>query len=1642
MPNGIDFTPLVDFTPLDTPGPKKPRRYNNAEALALTSGLYGNPLDGKAPRRPMPVPEVKEDTRTAVGVYTPDSIRAGFDSSLADVGTLAANVAAIPTAGDNAISSKIRRGSEDLRRESEEIMAKDDSLAGKLGYAVGSLPLTVGKYAAATALAPETMGGSVLAMGVVDGMTAANRGLPEMLKAGAKGAVLGKLMGATEKLGLPVRAGLQGGMMGGLTAMEGGGGKDILASTITGAALPVAMHGVGKAMPTREAPKTEVVQATEGEQLPPQVDPVEARRAEMLKEIERLRAENESLGGKPMPQREPASAPAPIVEAKPTPEPAQKPVATSPTEAETAARLAEIEAQWDAADNAPLEPAPQPITPQPKRVRTAEDLAALKPGEEVLVNREKWMVTPEGDLMNQQTGELRRFNKPGRTVPAINPEDRVGTELQAEIPVSQEPSRMPVPAPAVAAEPVQPPTVGSQPPVLAARPEPSQAQPEPVQQPVEAPVQAPESELVGRTFKSPNLGATYEVLADNGKTVKLRVTRRGRSAETDMRLAQFKGIMRGMEDITPVPEEAPQYSPKRQAFEALSDERPDADYWNKPDPKENADLFETLGIKDEREITENLWDIVRHHPEAQQLLADRGAEDVVATAKKGRFGLRDQEHVASEAFDNLFPNEIYRFMKDLYSADSTHPAVENLDGELMTNRRDALRQAIKEVMPEEDIANPHWSENPHEVDRVARIVERKMAEMESHSLDASPVATSEEAPLTSAEVRLSDETAAYRRRQPKFRRQPGRGQRPGANLQLSQQVQPQQTGWVDKARQRIKGKLNDFEDHWLDSTAPIRRLMGEDVWKDVGLLAGAPAKIEGWMKDPDIRFSQNLQAVEAAGLKQQLTQRLFLERAIEVMTNKAGKVDRIGGKNLATVQAELQQLDASLSPRQKAAIKAAQSSLYALMDKSLEMALNGGIISEKQLAGIKGGGNSKYATMLVLEHHLNEFEATAPNAMGQKVGGKANDFKAFSGGTDGEVANVLDATVRQFSRVVGQVERNKVGLKVREMALTDPSVAGMFERFSKSKKYNTSEYGTFDVMVNGQSEKWVTLKPIADVLTRGNEEVMNSVTRTIAAFNNILRQGATSKNVAFFLPNVLRDVMTAFVASEVGFSPVSWLKGFKAAATESGPWIEFMKSGGGMSGYRGANLEAAHDVVGRASIATNRALNPVRWLRNPKLFLDAIERMSQISEDSTRVGVFIRAKDKGFSDRNAAHAARNATADFSKAGVYGRMWNRVIPFFNARVQGSANIVKAFKHNPVKTFATITAAGIAPNVLAWAWNTAQFPDIYDEISEHEKSKNFIWIMGDGRDENGRLTEVVKYPLGEMTSFVNPILFALDGARKDDPKTALAVMAQALSDFLPVNFLENGEFSLNASLNSTLPAIAKGPVEYAFGKNFYTGKPTVPQWMEGASPEQEWDEKTPSALRLAGQASGLSPVRMGQAVRTMGGGVGEQLVGMASGAIDAITGEDTGGGRSALDTVQRRFLGADAKAEDEQNDAALAQAATEAKDAHMPAAREARRVMKEFAKIGDPSSLGDAITNADPETQKEIITRYKRYLGERGRTGFMQRLGNADSSARAVFIHRQLATMDPDAQSDFLAELGQNGILNRETMTELARMYGGL
>ncbi len=492
-------------------------------------------------------------------------------------------------------------------------------------------------------------------------------------------------------------------------------------------------------------------------------------------------------------------------------------------------------------------------------------------------------------------------------------------------------------------------------------------------------------------------------------------------------------------------------------------------------------------------------------------------------------------------------------------------------------------------------------------------------------------------------------------------------------------------------------------------------------------------------------------------------------------------------------------------------------------------------------------------------------------------------------GTSRDVLDPVEAEVRYIFKAVNAAEKNLTKRAVVDMASFNDDAAKLI----KAGDDPIEGFKPIHLWKDGKKQTYMVEENLANAMDGLNQQSIDLMTKFMGKFSSALRMGATSLNTSFSIPNFFRDVFNAKVTAKalfdvnLGFRDIA--RGFVSVIRKDRWFKQWEKNGGGFSSLQQILRKSQTGLPNAEKMLNPSLSSKINSATNPLKFLADV---SEVSELTTRLGVFRAALRQGKSMNGAIHAARNASIDFSRMGNTMQLANMWVPFLNARWQGSLNTLRAFKKNP-KQF-MMTASGIigAPYLATYFNNTTRFPQVWDSIRDFEKENNFLFIWGDEKDADGKFTQVAKIPKGDIGRLLtNPLEEVLEYSRGTQPDFATTAL-QFLNDLSPIDFEDDGQLSPQTAFSSILPPPIKAGAESLSGVNFFTGRRIVPLNLENAPAQEQYTHKTAPMAVGIGKLLNISPMKVENSVGTLFGTFGRQV-------MDPF---------KAPQTIGKRFVGA--------------------------------------------------------------------------------------------------------------------------------------
>lgn len=578
-------------------------------------------------------------------------------------------------------------------------------------------------------------------------------------------------------------------------------------------------------------------------------------------------------------------------------------------------------------------------------------------------------------------------------------------------------------------------------------------------------------------------------------------------------------------------------------------------------------------------------------------------------------------------------------------------------------------------------------------------------------------------------------------------------------------------------------------------------------------------------------------------------------------------------------------------------------------DLALEM-YNGGIIDDAKL------------TSWLQNDDYVRIQRDMEDLANQKFGRSGSrSFRSTSAkqkrtGSAREILSPSSSSAKRTQEIFTEIQRNKAATEATNLF----QELGVANKVSNS----TTNKNTVYRFVNGAQETFevpVEIKQIMDNINPINLGVLKQV---ISVPSRALRAGTTSLSAPFAAVNYMRDQLSSFLVSDnviATHNPSNVIRGLKNAIQDfyggntSELWSKFEKYAGDQTIYDELRNAKNTDKLMKEIAGGNKAkfrnaiTSPVRTL----------EDLIGITEKSTRFqnfrGVYNAAKKQNLSEEDAiiraVVKARENSVNFSRGTNFTRAANLLLPYFNASVQGTRTVARAFRDRPVATGAKLLTTVTVPSVALAAYNMSseEGKRAWADISQFEKDNNFIMFTPNlKQQDDGTWTGIVKVPKPQgFKEISNPVEQLAYKFFYDEPtESALSMFQHVVGGFTgPININ-----TADQALGSIIPQAVKPLIQAQTNKDFYTGAEIVPDWVSAdiEDPTQQAYKGTSGAARYIANALGVSPIKVEKAIYDTFGSLGRYGVNAVDNAL-AATGkipDEQIGGRSAATDFSRRLF----------------------------------------------------------------------------------------------------------------------------------------
>lgn len=495
-----------------------------------------------------------------------------------------------------------------------------------------------------------------------------------------------------------------------------------------------------------------------------------------------------------------------------------------------------------------------------------------------------------------------------------------------------------------------------------------------------------------------------------------------------------------------------------------------------------------------------------------------------------------------------------------------------------------------------------------------------------------------------------------------------------------------------------------------------------------------------------------------------------------------------------------------LDPEQYAALKEAQKNFQTVWQDNIVAKLEGsGLVDADRLAAFKR--NPEYAKFkIILDEAIENASVTSPDMVKKLHEIQGYEKKRAEGeGPSQAVEDVYASSIIEGSVLLDVAARNKAA-KEMVRAIVDKEGLGVAkaarlpDTFRMEKDYTTGEVlevkqppqfappkaGMERIAFrnDGKIEAWDVPEAIGK-LYNYDPKVADSATKLILEMTDLSRQLLTGHNVAFQIPNLIRDVLgtakrlgtdfVPFVLSKKGIE--SYKQTFRAAMGNTDEYVSKMMRDGKLIAFEQLSRESSGDLkLGESPIIVSK--DPNFLVKLVQQYWKYTGILGQTFEHGTKIAAdkWLRGKNPTMSEAQLKDIIRMqaGSPSFLTKGGSHSLTNTLFVYSNAIMQGYKSDIAAFGKDPSGYAKRALLIDVLPKIITLSIGAGLLNDVIpdgDKIVKGIDSRTLrdyhvmpLFIDADGK------SHFLKFP---QTEAARPLLAAMhDAVRGGDITDTMA------------------------------------------------------------------------------------------------------------------------------------------------------------------------------------------------------------------------------------------------------------------------------
>lgn len=499
----------------------------------------------------------------------------------------------------------------------------------------------------------------------------------------------------------------------------------------------------------------------------------------------------------------------------------------------------------------------------------------------------------------------------------------------------------------------------------------------------------------------------------------------------------------------------------------------------------------------------------------------------------------------------------------------------------------------------------------------------------------------------------------------------------------------------------------------------------------------------------------------------------------------------------------------------------------------------------------------------------------------------------------GGMAEFLERVPDPLKRVSVRTESVKNNLKnsVSESAMSDADkdiafdIIGNLDDILYQYQRGRAKGDVISVLKDGETQYWkINDKMLLESITGLTPSKTPAWLEAYGSVSRFMTGNITGNNIIWSVfSNAPRDIATMFTYSK-NKNPAKILAGIassyanKFKGQNADPlYKEYLAMGGGKSSAYTADRSLAKRTISQFSKSKLNYINPMEWV---SFISDAVEM-------GPRFATYKIMRQKGMSPQDAFYESSDITVNFRRGGTNARSLNKVIPFFNASVQGidkfsrwirAADVEPSVRKKAiVGRTASYVAASATLAVLIYAINNRdeKSKEDYQQLSTYTKNSYWCFPIGDGK------FFAVPKPreLAVLSSFTETALEYFYGGNRH---AFDGFYDYATENLLPSVLSDVAKLDAYGAIGN-LGIIGTGA--YMMANRDFMGRPIVSGGLQSLEPKDQYNERTSKVAKAIGDAFNQSPQMIDYFLnQTMGGWwkVVKSLLPVGEGEIDPTLG----------------------------------------------------------------------------------------------------------------------------------------------------------